>query len=392
MKQAIKKGSGTAAAINKVYAFKQKLGITGNNADKEMAWITMPPAFMEAVRLPGFPKGYVSSIIGHSNTGKSTLVNHALSESQRQGDLPVIIDTENNFDFTYAMNMGFKATPVKEKIEEEVTDTETGEVKTVKNEKIVRYDGDFIYVNSAMLADMYGQNDYSTGKERSTKRSLPVIEDVACFVNDVLDAQENGELDQNIVFVWDSVNSIGSWQGASSDKKENNMWKAGAIETAFNSIFNDRIPRSRKVGSPYTNTLILIQKVALDTSPTGIVSAKGKGGKELKYAARLQLFLGGVTGSGTKSLSAVSRGVTFTYGTETKVKVPKTQLPSPYCISSEGKFVCTAQGIIKSSEIDEYRKKNLPLILDRLNSMLKEMSSESSVSSEDIEFVENEEN
>lgn len=392
MKQAMKKGAGITPT-SRVAAFKNKNGMSGNNADKELSWITMPPAFVDALRLPGFPIGYISSIIGHSNTGKSTLVNHALTEAQRMGVLPVIIDTENNFDFSYAIDMGFKAEPVIEDVTEEVLDPETGEVKTVTNKKITNYDGDFLYVNSAILADMYGDEDYSTGKKTSTKRNVALIEDVAKFVTVVLDAQDNGEFGdetehKGILFVWDSVNSVGSYQGYKS-QSSNNMWNAAAIENSFREIFNSRIPCSRKVGQKYTNTMILVQKVSVEMSPTGIASAKGKGGKELTYTARLQIFVGGVKGAGTKTLSAISKGVSYSYGTETKLKSPKNQLPNPYCIASEGKVVCTATGIIKPTDVDEYRKKNLPSILKKLNEKLTESDNET-VGIEDIQFTETE--
>ena len=94
-------------------SFKEAMGLTNNagnakkpsNADKKMEWLIMPKAFQDALKLPGIPLSYVSAIAGHSNTGKSTLVNHAIVAAQRQKLIPVIYDTENNFDFTYAINM-----------------------------------------------------------------------------------------------------------------------------------------------------------------------------------------------------------------------------------------------------------------------------------------------
>ena len=105
-KQAVKKGAG----IKKkgLAAFKEKTGLntannnvvtTTSNADKPQTWILMPKAFTEATRLPGIPENTVISVIGHSNVGKTTLVNHALVSAQRQGLIPVIIDTENSFSF-----------------------------------------------------------------------------------------------------------------------------------------------------------------------------------------------------------------------------------------------------------------------------------------------------
>lgn len=370
--------------------FKKNNGYTYNNADKEMDWILMPPAFMEATRLPGFPIGYVSSILGHSNTGKSTLINHAITQAQKQGIIPIIIDTENSFDFTYAIAMGFNAEPIYEDFEVERIDEETGEETVVKEKRIISYDGDFLYFNNAILADRYGNNDYATGKSVSKKRKIAVIEDVAQCINDLLDAQEDGQINQPLLFIWDSVGSIGSWQEYSSGKKANNLWQAGAISTSMNGIINDRIPRSRKVGSEFTNSFIMIQKLSVGMSPMGLPTAKGRGGYALQYSTRLQLFLGNISSAGTKALNATSKGVTFTYGTETKIKVSKTHLPSPFDITSEGKFICTSIGIIKTSELDDYRKTHLSEIVNELNKMLEERG-EGKTNADDIEFVEEDE-
>ena len=59
--------------------FKSKLGFQQtketSNADKPMEWLVMPNAYSEALRLPGIPENYVTTVVGHSNVGKSTLVN-----------------------------------------------------------------------------------------------------------------------------------------------------------------------------------------------------------------------------------------------------------------------------------------------------------------------------
>jgi len=359
--------------------FKRKNGYSYNNADKELEWIIMPDAFREATRLPGFPIGFVSSILGHSNTSKSTLVNHAITQAQRQGIIPVIIDTENAFDFTFAQAMGFEVEPIYE----EVNDEETGEV--VK--KITSYDGNFLYFNNAILAERYGDIDYSTGKKTAKKRKIAVIEDVAQCINDLLDAQDEGDLQMPLLFVWDSVGSIGSWQEYASGKKANNLWQAGAICTSMNGIINDRIPRSRKVTSEFSNTFIMIQKLSVSMSPMGLPTAKGRGGYALQYSTRLQLFLGNISSAGIKRLSAVSKGVTFNYATETKIQVTKSHLPSPYDITSEGKYVCTSKGIIKCSDVEEYRKNHLSEILEELNKMLVDRGEESTNES-NIQFIE----
>ena len=107
-KQVIKKGVMTKKAS--LSAFKEKTGISSasaitntsvSNANKAQTWILMPKAFQEATKLPGIPEGTVVSVIGHSNVGKSTLINHAIASAQKQGLIPVIIDTENSFSFQY---------------------------------------------------------------------------------------------------------------------------------------------------------------------------------------------------------------------------------------------------------------------------------------------------
>ena len=161
--------------------FKSKMGLKAtkesSNADKPMEWLTMPDAYSTALKLPGIPENYVTTVVGHSNVGKSTLVNHALVAAQRKGRIPVIYDTENNFDFTYAKDMGFEAEPVYEDVEVETIDPETGEVVITIENRITSYEGNFIYFNNALLAERYGKNDYASGKETAKARKVAVIEE-----------------------------------------------------------------------------------------------------------------------------------------------------------------------------------------------------------------------
>lgn len=354
---------------------KSKMGITvsvekGNiegasNADKEMEWLVMPQAFQDAVKLPGFPCGYVSTICGHSNTGKSTLINHAIVAAQKQNTIPIIYDTENNFDFHYAIDMGFNAEPVYGMVEEE--DPETGEVREVN--KIIEWTGDFFYFNSAILREMYGDIDYSTGKKGGKRRLTAVIEDMVYSIKSFLEMQDSGELPYNLLFVWDSVGSIGGLKSYNS-KVGNPMFDAGTMSVAMQDIMESLIPGSRKVSSKYTNTMIVINKVWNDstTNPVGPPSLELKGGKSTMYRARLILLLGGQLKASIKRLTATSKGLNYNWGILTKIKVLKSQLPSPYDLTYEGEFICTGFGIIgadKESQ-DEFKKTKVPLIMKRI--------------------------
>ena len=396
MKQAIKKGAG----IKKkgISAWKEKVGLNAtaanlevSNADKPMDWLVMPKAFQEATRLTGFPIGYVSMIGGFSDTGKTTILNHVLVSAQRQGFIPVIYDTENNMDWKYLTDMGFEATPVYGEIDVEHVDPETGEVTYTKENRIITYDGDFIYFNNNILAAKYGQYDYSTGKETKNKRKEAVIEDIAASMKELLDAQDNGEIDQGFVFVWDSIGSINSYKSYKS-VTNNNMFDAGSVSVAFSNILNNRIPSSRKMSSPYTNTMIAISKIWLDsmTAPMAAPTVKYKNGNTFFYACHgLIVHVGGALTSGTKKLKAVSKGATYRYGLETKIKVVKNHLPSPYNVTYEGNMICTAHGLIDKEELPQYQKEHIGDMLAQLNEQLSKSNKTADI--EDVVFTDEEE-
>lgn len=396
MKQAIKKGAG----IKKkgISAWKEKVGLNVtatnlevSNADKPMDWLVMPKAFQESTRLTGFPIGYVSMIGGFSDTGKTTILNHVLVSAQRQGFIPVIYDTENNMDWKYLTDMGFEATPVYGEIDVEHVDPETGEVTYTKENRIITYDGDFIYFNNNILAAKYGQYDYSTGKETKNKRKEAVIEDIAASMKELLDAQDNGEIDQGFVFVWDSIGSINSYKSYKS-VTNNNMFDAGSVSVAFSNILNNRIPSSRKMSSPYTNTMIAISKIWLDsmTAPMAAPTVKYKNGNTFFYACHgLIVHVGGALTSGTKKLKAVSKGATYRYGLETKIKVVKNHLPSPYNVTYEGNMICTAHGLIDKEELPQYQKEHIGDMLAQLNEQLSKSNKTADI--EDVVFTDEEE-
>ena len=379
MKQAVKKRDGVKKSG--LAAFKEKKGLlyaegdvvttTSSNADKPMRWLLMPEAFTNALKI-NFPLNYFSLVVGHSNTGKSTILNHIIVAAQKQGLTPVIFDTENNFDFTYAMDMGMEATPIYGDVEVETVDSETGEINVTKENRIVSYDGNFLYFNNAILAETYGTNDYSTGKTNGKPRKVAVIEDIAYCINELLTAQDEGELQTGLVIIWDSVGSINCWKSYKSSSN-NAMWDASALSVAFNGIINDRIPRSRKVSCKYDNAFIACNKVWLDSMKNPMPGAPPalalKGGASFFYGARLIILCGSQLSAGVKKLTATSKGLNYNYALQTKLKVLKNQLPSPYTVTYEGEVICTPHGLISNDkdELEAYKKKHISEILKQLN-------------------------
>ena len=347
-------------------------------ADKPLEWFVMPEGFQEALSLPGIPKGWFSGCYGWNSTGKSTIKNCLIASAQRAGALPIIFETESNFDFNYAIACGMQAEPVIKK------NDETGE------DVVVDYQGNFILFNNETMCEYCGDMDYSKMERVKKKRRVAVIEDIAYIINDFLDKQEEGQLPMDLLFIWDSVGSIGSWKSFQS-KVGNNMFDANVISTAFNSIVNTRIPSSRSYNSPYTNTFFIVNKIWDSSMATmGKPSVKLKGGVSFEYALRLLISCGKIVTSGVKKLEATVKGEKYEYGTVAPIAIKKNHLPSPYNVTREGSLYCVGNGIISESEIESYKKQILPTIIERLkkndtNGKLKD------ITEDDVEFTETEE-
>lgn len=357
-------------------------------ADKELEWLIMPQAFQEAVKLPGIPMGRTTMVRGWSDTGKSTLKNLAIAAAMRQNVLPVIFETEGNFDFQYAKDCGMDIEPVYGELYDEETgdviiDEKTGKPKT----GIVDWEGNYILFTPTKMCEFCGKMDYSTGKEVSKQRKVAVIEDIGYIINTLLDQQDDGELPMPLLFIWDSVGSIQSWKSYTS-KVGNNMFDAGAINTVFKPIFA-RIASSKEVGTPYTNTMFVVNKIWKDNANSvgGAVAIANSGGEAFQYGIRLQIHVGGVAKAGTKKLKATFKGEEYQYGTVTKIAVFKNQLPTPYNITYSGTMCCVHNGIISEDELDNYKKTEIPAIISRIQDLLEGKYS-GEINASDVEFKE----
>lgn len=391
MRQPIKKKEFKRPSIA---ALKEQLNLSVKNgedlihsaAEKPISFITLPEAFSDALKLPGIPEGYLTIVTGWSNTGKSTIKNCLIASCINNGILPIIFETESNFDFQYAIDCGMKATPVYGDVEIEDVDPETGEITYHTESRIINYEGDFIYFDNKILADRYGDIDHSTGARVKTRRKVAVLEDIAYAINEFLDYQDEGTIAQPICFIWDSIGSISSFKSYTS-KRNNNMFDANAISEFFNGIINSRIPLSRKVSEKYTNTFFCVNKIWNDSmnSMGGVPSIELKGGKTMFYGARLIIHLGGIGKASTKKLEATAKGEKYQYGIITKCRVSKNQLPTPWNVTYQGEMACVHNGLISPDKLDEYKKNAMKDILQKLDELGAHNASES-----DIEFSEEE--
>ncbi len=319
--------------------YKDKKGLDEGVTEKPLEWIRLSDSFQSITGLPGVPKGYITLARGFSNTGKSTTMLETAVGCQKAGILPVIIDTENSFDWNHARDIGLEW--------EEVVDEDTGEIK---------YEGFFIYVNNDYLINHFG-------KLKDKNRDEAVIEDVAAFMETMLEDQAKGDLDVELCFLWDSIGTLDCEQSVTS-KSRNNQWNAGALATCFNVLSNHKIPSSRKANRKHTNTFLAVQKIWLDNmAGAGVV--KHKGGEAMFYAARLILHFGGVQSHGTSRLMATANGRDYSFGIKTKFDVAKNQVTG---VAMKGNIISTAHGFIEDSKaaIDAYKKEHKDYLLAKL--------------------------
>lgn len=349
---AIKKGPSKKAPIEKkefnLDAFKVESNLMVDKVkDKELSFIPFSKAFSESTSLPGIPRGYVVLFRGFSDTGKSTAIYESVLGSQMIGDLAVIIDTENSWNWDHAKEMGIKF--------EEIADEATGEV--------VNYKGNFIYVSNDTLLTKYGYHDYADNKEKKEKRTEAVSEDVSRYINELLDAQANDRLPYNLTFLWDSIGTLECYQSVMSDSR-NAQWNAGALGRCFNSIINHKIPSSRKEGKPFINTLICVQKIWIDNMGMGVV--KHKGGEAFFSGARLIFHMGGIKSHGTTNRFAKVGEREYTYGTEVNIEVIKNHVNG---MSWKGKIMSTAHGFINPINKNEYTTEHKDFLLKKIGAM-----------------------
>jgi hypothetical protein len=298
--------------------FKTKKGLDKNVKFKDQQWISLSPAFQEVTSIPGIPMGHIVMLRGHSDTGKTTAMIEAAVSAQTNGILPVFIITEMKWNWDHAVQMGLDINITR--------NPETNEV--------IDYEGNFIYVD---------------------RETLNSIEDVAAFILDLIDEQKKGSLPYDLLFLWDSIGSIPCDLSIRSNKN-NNEWNAGAMSTQFGNNVNQKIVMSRKESSPYTNTLVVVNKVwtLKAESPMGQPKLMNKGGYAMWYDATFVITFGNVMSAGTNKIKAIKNGKEVEFAKRTNLQIDKNHVNG---ITTRGKIIMTPHGFIMDDEkaIKEYK-------------------------------------
>ena len=215
------------------------------------------------------------------------------------------------WNWEHAVQMGLEVN--------EVVDEETGE--------ILDYNGQFIYTD---------------------RETINSIEDVAAFILDLIDEQKKGNLPYDLLFLWDSIGSVPCEMSLKSNKN-NNEWNAGAMSTQFGNNVNQRITLSRKESSPYTNTLVCINKVwtLKPESPMGQPKLMNKGGYAMWFDSTFVVTFGNVMSAGTSKIKAIKDGKQVEFAKRTNIQIDKNHING---VTTRGKIVMTPHGFILDND------------------------------------------
>jgi hypothetical protein len=300
---AIKKNKFSMEDIKGKYSTKTKY--------KPESFYNCGEAFMDACGLPGPVMGGINMLLGHSNAGKTTALILAAADAQKKGHLPVFIITEKKWSFEHSIELGLQAE---------------------KNEDGT-WDGHFIF------------ND-----------GFDYIEQLTDYINELLDAQEKGDIPYSLAFFIDSIGSIPCKM--TYDGSGGSMHDARVLADKIGRGIHSRISKSKKEDYPYINTMSVIVQpwVQLPDSPFGQPTIQPKGGQALFLSSSLVFLFGNQKSSGVSHITATKNGRTISYAVRTKVSILKNHVNG--IAFKDGKIIAVPQGYISDTKeaLDKYKK------------------------------------
>ncbi len=315
--------------------FKKEVKLDKTVKFKPRKWLPITnvlgnSAFCEATGLPGIPANELFNIIGHTDTGKSTLLYEIAYSCKKHDVLPVYIITELKFAWEHLKTMGIEFT--------EEVDPNTGEIT---------YNGDFLFID---------RSQFNT------------IEQMGDRINQILDYQKSGKLPRDLCFLIDSIGTIQSNLSFTSNSS-NNEWDAGAISKVFGKSIVPRLNLCKKDGYPHNNYMALICQVWVRKPEVfrGLPKLAAKGGDTIPFNSTIQVVFGNVTNSGISKLKAKKNGREIVYATRTKVNIAKNHVTG---ISLLTKIVATPHGFLPDSPKDviakQYFKEHAAMFMEIL--------------------------
>jgi hypothetical protein len=301
----IKKKEITLDSIRNKFSTKTKY--------KETAFYNCGEAFLNACGLPGPVMGSINLLLGHSNAGKTTALVLSAVDAQKKGHLPVFIITEKKWSWPHSVELGLDA-----------HQNEDGE-----------WVGQFIF------------ND-----------SFDYLEQATDYINDLLDAQEKGELPYDLLFCFDSIGSIPC--KLTYDGKGGKQATAAVLADKVGMGIHSRISKSKKEDYPFINTIVFVAQpwVEIDMqNPMSQPEIRSKGGTAVWLSSSLVFLFGLQKKAGINHIDAVKNGRKIAFAIRTRLSVLKNHVNG---ISyKDTKLIAVPQGFIDDTKeaLDEYKKK-----------------------------------
>ena len=258
-------------------------------------------AFLDATGIPGPAMGHINMLLGHSDTGKTTALVKSAVDAQKKGIVPVFIITEQKWSWDHAELMGFDK------------------------------GGDYLF-----------NSDFE------------YIEQITDYINELLDAQEKGDLPHDLLILWDSVGSVPCKM--TYDGKGGKQHNASVLADKIGMGINQRISGSRRTDKPYTNTLIIVNQpwVELPDNPFGQPKIKAKGGEAIWLNSSIVFLFGNQKGAGTTKISITKDKRKVKIATRTKISIMKNHING--LGYEDGRILVTSHGFMPGREDSEEKK------------------------------------
>jgi hypothetical protein len=258
-------------------------------------------AFLDACGIPGPAMGHINMLLGHSDTGKTTALVKSAVDAQKKGVVPVFIITEQKWSWDHAELMGFDR------------------------------NGDYLF-----------NSDFE------------YIEQITDYINELLDAQEKGDLPHDLLILWDSVGSVPCKM--TYDGKGGKQHNASVLADKIGMGINQRISGSRRTDKPHTNTLIIVNQpwVELPDNPFGQPKIKAKGGEAIWLNSSIVFLFGNQKGAGTTKISITKDKRKVKIATRTKISIMKNHING--LGYEDGRILVTSHGFMPGREDSEEKK------------------------------------
>jgi hypothetical protein len=118
------------------------------------------------------------------------------------------------------------------------------------------------------------------------------------------------------------------------------------MSTQFGNNVNQKITLSRKESSPFTNTLVCVNKVwtLKPESPMGRPKLMNKGGYAMWFDSTFVVTFGNIMSAGTSKIKAIKDGKQVEFAKRTNLQIDKNHING---VTTRGKIVMTPHGFIE---------------------------------------------